>query len=159
MVFGFLKKLSGLFKESSQENSLSPITIKDDEEISRFLFSSSDFTRSTLNFKKHTRLMPSYNEEKGRLETSVYRTSYCKDEIEAWSIGDDYAGSPKAEAKAMAVTDAKTIRSGELSLEVESSKEPHDLHADIINWPKEKDTQIETAKLLKKKITLKLREN
>ncbi len=154
MKFGSLKVLFSLFKESGKK---AEDIIDDNEILSRFLFQNGDFNKNTNKFKKHNRLLPLFNDKKMRYETSVYRTSLCKNDAEAWNIGDKFAGKPTALPKAMININARTLRSEDIKLDVVSSKEPHDLHADIINWPKEKEDQMLIAKILKRESTLVIR--
>ena len=135
-----------------------PENISDAEELSRFLFQKNHFSASKGRIKHHG-LMPMLNEELNRWETSVFRTSFLDvDKTELWKIADKYAGLEKRKTLARGFFSGKMVREkNPLDAVPEPSKHP--LHAALINWPNERDSQILLAKelVLENKMELEVR--
>ncbi len=103
------------------------------EQISRFILSKRYFSVSNRTVK-YGAYLPAPNGE-----TSVYRISNIS-EKEIWGIGRDYvAGPSKRTLYARGNTTAVVITKTGLGIVPETT--PHPLHANIVNWPSEKDEQ------------------
>ncbi len=120
-----------VLKESLSENAdKSP----NDENLSRFIFSKSHFNKTGA---KHAAFMPR------NAETSVFQVSNISED-EIWDIGVEHVGEnmdPSLKARA-------DILSGivrEIGLEIVPETSKHILHANITNWPTEKEDQLELA--------------
>lgn len=129
--------------------------ILDQEELSRFLFENNDFTERTGNVRWN-RFMPVFCEKFDRFETSMFRSSLLNRDEEIWEMGDNFAGVERKAVKARATLEACQIRR-KMSLAVEPETAEHPLHAVVINWPSEKDAQIEICKELRKEAKLFVR--
>jgi hypothetical protein len=103
------------------------------EQIARYILSARYFS-ITKRTVKYGAYMPAPNGE-----TSVYRISNIA-ENEIWDIGRKYvAGPSKRTLRARGDTTAELIT--KTGLEISPETTPHPLHANIVNWPSEKDEQ------------------
>lgn len=83
------------------------------------------------------------------METSVFRKESFASEDTIWEIGKNVAGRSRGKnPKAKADFVSKIVR--ELNLDVVPETSTHKLHAAIIHWPEEKDSQMFLAKELAK---------
>lgn len=125
--------------------------VADAEILSRYLLSSGHFVRSGR--VKPRAFEPKFDEERGRLETSVFRTTDLS-EIDGWALAQREIGVPRRMpilARAELLTSA--ARHEEL---VVDSDEPPKRHAIMIAWPAEKDKQIAIQQALASKARLHL---
>lgn len=87
-------------------------------------------------------------------ETSVYRTSGLTEE-EIWEIGQEKVAKPSGRSlHARGDTPASVILKTGLAITPETT--PHPLHANIVNWPLEKDEQRMLALEIANEATLTL---
>ena len=101
------------------------------ERISRHILSKRYFSAANRTVK-YAAYLPAPNGE-----TSVYRTSLLSEE-EIWKIGQEYVAKPsKRTLYARGDTTAAVIL--KTGLDVTPETTPHPLHANILNWPSEKD--------------------
>lgn len=129
----FLKTLLQRLKESTRSN-YTLHKVESSERITRYLLNKSGRFSPESRRVKYAAFLPAKNGE-----TSVYRTSSLDDSI-VWNIGKQYVADPQSkEIKARG--DLKALHVLKLGLEIEPTKLPHPRHANIINWPKEKDEQ------------------
>ncbi|MDZ7661958.1 hypothetical protein [Thiohalophilus sp.] len=136
MLEEFLNKLLNFFSNK----------VSDDECLSRYIFSSKHFNTKGI---KSVAFIPSPKND----ETSVFRISNLNDD-DVWAIGHNHvARLRKQSLKARADLLAAGPRS--LSLDVTPETTLHKLHANIVNWPTERDDKIELAIDLAKMATLK----
>jgi len=108
--------------------------ISAEENLSRFIFSSSHFNAAGA---KHAAFMPRNG------ETSVFCTSSISED-EIWDIGESVVGiniEPSLKARADII--CNEVR--KTGLDVISETSTHPLHANITNWPEERDEQLELA--------------
>lgn len=128
---------------------LSPCNVDPAERITRFL--------CKWHFKNGViqpdAFLPPNPKPPGSLErqTSVYRTMDCE-ETEIWSIGDNYVANPEAKPKPRYVLargdlEAETVFSQDLKIVPHPN--PHERHANIVNWPNEA-RRMKAVKLAKK---------
>ena len=130
-----------------------PENIDDFEELSRYIFQSGHYSTTKI---KYSSLLPIYNKNNERFETSVFRSSFINSNDEVWAIGDKFAGLDRERVQAKGILIAKSVRKENLEVVPETSS--HDLHADIIHWPAEKPDRILMAKKLVKHSSLEIRE-
>ncbi len=109
------------------------IDLSDDEQLTRYIFSRSHFTPSSGRVKYHA-YMPARNGE-----TSVYRTSELSVE-EIWDIGQKYVATP-TERTLYAKGESLTVNIRTIGLDVAPETSVHSLHANIVDWPEDKDDQ------------------
>ncbi|MCU7904395.1 MAG: hypothetical protein KZQ76_00835 [Candidatus Thiodiazotropha sp. (ex Epidulcina cf. delphinae)] len=103
------------------------------EQIARYILSKRYFSVSNHTVK-YGAYLPAPNGE-----ASVYRISNLS-EKEIWDIGQEYvAGPSKRTLRARGDTAAAVITASGLEIVLETA--PHPLHANIVNWPSEKDKQ------------------
>lgn len=104
---------------------------------------------------KPNALMPMFNEQSGRLETSIYRcTNLLGGEI--WRIGRLQVENPRSGRviKARGVGPFQLVRSQDLSLDVNG--EPFPIHVDIVGWPAAKDARLMRATEIANKLKFEL---
>ena len=128
----FLKRLLAIF-HGSADNPLQQDSVVASEQIARYILSKRYFSVSNRTVK-YGAYLPAPNGE-----TSVYRISNIV-EKEIWDIGRKYVAGPskrtlRARGDTTAVAISKTV------LEISPETTPHPLHANIVNWPSEKDEQ------------------
>lgn len=124
------------------------------EEFTRFIFTKNHFAAEKGRVKP-TALMPAFNEESGRLETSIYRcTNLLGTEI--WRIGRLHVENPQSGRliKARGVGPFQLVTSQGLSLDVNG--EPFPIHVDIVGWPEAKDDRLMRATEIANKLKLEL---
>ncbi|OHD56328.1 MAG: hypothetical protein A2Y33_12030 [Spirochaetes bacterium GWF1_51_8] len=131
--------------------------IKSVEIVTRFLFDQGRHFNVEPRRIKTEAFLP--QEIEGRFETSVF---YIKDlaESEIWdNISSFIENKRNDERKSKARADiiVESILNIGLNVEPEIHKSGHPLHANIINWSKEDDTQLNQAKLLCNIATLIIR--
>ncbi len=129
----FLKVWWGTFREFSLKNFPSN-NIDPTERISRYILNrKGKFSRENQRVK-YSAFLPPPN-----LEMSVYRIDDLG-EHDIWEIGTKYVAEPQGKhVYARGDLRAKTIFS--VGLGIAPDPKPHKLHANIINWPVEKDKQ------------------
>jgi len=119
------------------------IYLKENELISRYIFNKKYFK------KKHGKatifysaFLPLAKDNK----TSVFRISNLNED-EIWDIGKNHVGKYRKESlKARADIDLiKILDAGDKELSIIEEKSTHDLHADLVRWPSEKDKQLAIA--------------
>ena len=109
-------------------------SVSTEEITGRFIFSSSHFNSLGA---KYAAFMPRNG------ETSVFCiSSISNDEI--WDIGVNHVGK-NMEPSLKARADIICGRVQEIGLDVISETSTHPLHANIINWPIERDEKLELA--------------
>jgi hypothetical protein len=103
------------------------------EQIARYILSKRYFSISNRTVK-YGAYLPAPN-----CEASVYRISNISEE-EIWDIGREYVAEPsKRTLYARGDTTAAVIT--KTGLEIVPETALHPLHANIVNWPSEKDEQ------------------
>jgi hypothetical protein len=120
-----------------------------DEVTSRYLRHSNQYAPSNGRVKPHA-LHPAPADHK----TSVFRVQGLI-ESEIWSLGDEHVGLPSGnELHARAELSVEQVT--DIGLRVEST-EPPPRHANIVDWPVEKDEWMLKAQELAAVATLRLR--
>ncbi|MET0091845.1 MAG: hypothetical protein ABW068_17840 [Candidatus Thiodiazotropha sp.] len=128
----FLRRLLTIFLGSARK-SLHQGNVAANEQIARYILSKRHFSTSKRTVK-YAAYLPAPNGE-----TSVYRTSGVSEE-DIWEIGQENVAKPSGRTLyARGETTAGVILRTGLALFPEST--PHPLHANIMNWPSEKDEQ------------------
>ena len=128
----FLKRLLAIFLGSAHKPSKQD-SVADSEQIARFILSKNHL-RASNRTVKYGAYLPAPNGE-----TSVYRISDIA-EREVWDIGHKYVAAPsKRTLRGRGDTTAVFITKTGLKIVPETT--PHPLHANIVNWPSEKDEQ------------------
>lgn len=125
----FLNRLLKIFRVYPSKSDLTA-TVGDDENIARFIFSSSHFAQGTSRVK-----YGAYQPAKNR-QASVYRI-YELSTNEVWDIGAEYVESGQRKIRAYA--EVKTLDVTRQKLKVEPDTKVHFRHANIVAWPQEKD--------------------
>lgn len=126
----FLRLFSRLLRIFQTD--LSPTHVRCTEIVVRFLVRSKDFA-ATKGRVKYTALMPLFNDESNRLETSIHRIDRLNTP-ESWQLGYDFVEKPDRIIKARGVMPARKLpKSSGLSLDVNG--DPFPRHVDIIGWP------------------------
>jgi len=126
----FLKRL--LTKLSVSVNNLqNQNLVKSNEQISRYILSKRHFSRSNKTVK-YAAYMPAKDGE-----ASVYRTANLS-EVDIWSIGTKYVAK-LSRRSLLARGDTTAIIITSAGVDVISAPKPHRLHANIVNWPSDKD--------------------
>lgn len=111
------------------------------ERLTHFIFSKSNF--SVVNQRvKYGAFIPQKSSPK---EISVYRTSSLT-EIQVWAIGEKYVKRGDRTIKARADLSAGAVY--DIGLEVVQAPQPHELHANIIPVPVEKEDRNEVLEKL-----------
>jgi hypothetical protein len=128
----FLKRLFAIFYGSAHKSSQQD-SVAASEQIARYILTKKHIS-VTKGIVKPAAYMPAPNGE-----TSVYRISNIA-ENDIWDIGRKYvAGPSKRTLRARGDTTAEVIT--KTGLEISPETTPHPLHANIVNWPSEKDEQ------------------
>ena len=124
------------------------------EEFTRFIFTKNHFAVQKGRVKPNA-LMPMFNQESGRLETSIYRCT-CLPDAEIWQLGRVHVEDPQSGRliKARGFGPFELVTSQELSLDVNG--EPFPIHVDIVGWPEEKDACMMKATEVADKLKLEL---
>ena len=116
-----------------------PANVASAEGFTRFLLQSSLFARETGRVKPPA-LMPSYNKDKGRLETSIHRTDGMRPD-EIWALGYHYvenlAARRRIQARASGVASVVTGQ----GLQFDVNGDPYPRHVDIVGWPPDEKHQ------------------
>jgi len=128
----FLKRLLAIFLGSAHKP-LKQDSVADSEQIARYIFTKKHFSVDR-GIVRPAAYMPAPNRE-----ASVFRISNLA-EKEIWDIGHKYVAWPSGRTlRARGDTSAVMISKTELKIVPETT--PHPLHANIVNWPSEKDEQ------------------
>lgn len=119
---------------------LSPCNVDPAERITRYILNERHFKPEKGEVKADAFLPPKPKHPgSSEIQASVYRTVNCE-ETEIWSIGDNYVANPAAKPKPRYVLargdlEAETVFSHDLKIVPHPN--PHELHANIVNWPNE----------------------
>ena len=128
----FLRRLLTIFRGSARKSPHQD-NVAASEQIARYILSKKHFS-VTNRTVKYGAYLPAPNGE-----ASVYRISNIS-EKEIWDIGQEYvAGPSKRTLRARGDTAAAVITKTGLEFVPETT--PHPLHANIANWPLQKDEQ------------------
>jgi hypothetical protein len=119
------------------------------EQLSRFIRSRGHYSPEN-NRVKHSALLPMFNDQTQRYETSVFYTDNLT-ENEIWQLGKTHIDNPAVKARGD-FNDA--VATGN-NLQVDFNNTPA-RHADIINWPDKKDEQKLVALKIAPKCSLKI---
>ena len=141
----FLKRLLAIFYESAHKPSQQG-SVAASEQIARYILSKRYFSVSNRTVK-YGAYLPAPNGE-----TSVYRISNIS-EKGIWDIGCKYVAGP-SKRTLHARGDTAAVAITKTGLEIASETTPHPLHANIVNWPSEKDEQKMLAVEIANKATL-----
>lgn len=128
----FLKRLLAIFYGSAHKPSQQD-SVAANEQIARYILSKRYFSISNRTVK-YGAYLPAPNGE-----TSVYRISNIAEE-EIWDIGRKYVAGP-SKRTLHARGDTTAIAITKTGLDIAPEATPHPLHANIVNWPTEKDEQ------------------
>lgn len=140
----FLKKLFLKIKTN--------LEVTRNERISRYIFKR-EYIPITKSRPKYGAFLPAFNKDAKRYETSVFRIEglnksqifdlgkYVENER---NINSSQSQSLKGYARAI----VRNITKNDLQIEKETSN--HRLHANIIGWPKERETRKQLAILIAK---------
>lgn len=127
----FLKKLFTMFQSSPDL----PDIVSNDEIICRYLDEKNRFSPKNKIVKKKA-FEP---DKKGKL--SVYRNTELS-HAEICDIGEEYVAKPKNKTLyGWGKLSANDIL--ETKLKITADKTPHERHADLVNWPTEKDERLD----------------
>lgn len=125
----FLKSFFKALRESQTRETIP--NIQDQEDLCRYIFSSNHVSATKV---KYAAFLPDKNGE-----TSVFRISGCT-ENEIWDIGINHVAKLSGRIlKARGDFAASHVRKSSLDVISETSR--HDLHANLVNWPTERDEQ------------------
>lgn len=117
------------------------MNVSRNERLTRFIFSKSNF--SVVNKRvKYGAFIPQKSSPE---EISVYCTSSLT-EIQVWAIGEEYVKRGARTIKARADLSAGDVY--DIGLEVVPAPQPHELHANIIAIPIEKEDRNEVLEKL-----------
>ena len=117
------------------------MNVSRNERLTRFIFSKSNF--SVVNKRvKYGAFIPQKSSPE---EISVYRTSSLT-EIQVWAIGEEYVKRGARTIKARADLSAGDVY--DIGPEVVPVPQPHELHANIIAIPVEKEDRNEVLEKL-----------
>ncbi len=116
------------------------------ENICRYLFQTGHFVASTGRVK-YGGFLPAPNGQ-----TSVFRTSDLTSE-QVWDIGQQFVAIPR-NLTLKGKADIIASQVFEENLLIEPDTNPHELHANIINWPEQRSEKILVAKKIAVKATL-----
>lgn len=123
------------------------------ENVSRFLTSKRQFARSK-NIVKFSAFIPNRDGE-----TSVYRTTGISD-AKIWLIGEKFVRFPIAKVRGSCTLygrgDIKAQEILNANLALVPKPMPHPRHADILDWPENKESRLMLAIMLADKSTLHL---
>jgi hypothetical protein len=149
----FRKLFSSQSTSSAKDPGLS-VEIAPAEEFTRFIFTKNHFAAEKGRVKPHA-LMPMFNEESGRLETSIFRCTHLPD-AEIWRIGRVHVEVPQSGRliKARGVGPFQLLTSQGLALDVNG--EPFPVHVGIVGWPEAKDARLMKATEVANKLKLEL---
>ncbi len=137
-LFGYLEKHKSFDVIGAEEN------------ISRFILESSKYRKSDHTVKSRA-FLPNKNGE-----TSVYRISNLT-EVAVWGIGDEYVSKNHPDKKPiLGRGDLLASTIFKLGLALYPEKTVHELHANIVDWPSEKDEKMDLAIELAREINCKL---
>ena len=123
-----------------------------EELISRFIFNPHHFTPSTNHISpqafKPANPKPPVRPDR---QTSVYRTENCNDS-EIWTLGDEYVTKlHRDRLPVLARGDLKAEKVIEEALQIDPDPNPHEHHANIVNWPDElEQRQMKAVNLARK---------
>lgn len=120
--------------------------------LTRFLLSKSQFSARKSRVKPDA-LLPQWNENSGRFETSCFRTDGLSD-AEIWSLGDREVALP-SDRTMHARGDFPVSAVVESNLEFDLNENPK-RHGDIIGWATEKDERKSQSQELASRATLML---
>ncbi|MES9970329.1 MAG: hypothetical protein ABW092_09865 [Candidatus Thiodiazotropha sp.] len=135
----FLKILSTIF-EGFINNKDHITDISPDENITRYIFNKKKGYSEVNRRVKYGAYLPAPDGN-----ASVYRTSKIS-EKEIWDIGHKYVEKKRKDKKKIkARADIKAADIYEQSLSIIPDTTPHKLHANITNWPEEKDKRLMKA--------------
>ncbi len=132
-----------LFQERSQTGTAPPNEkqiepISPNEELSRFIFSSKELTNSGVI--KAVAFLPNSS-----LKTSVFRKSRMS--VEEYNEKKEVVAKVRAKPiKAVALISASSVLKANLQIEPEETE--HKWHADLINWPENKEERKSIAQAL-----------
>lgn len=107
--------------------------------VSRFIFSKRHFNSQTDRVKYEVFKPP------GNLRLSVYIINEISDR-DIWQIRDDYVAPLRGPILARADLESEAVK--ERALRIEPIKHPHPRHAEIVDWPPEKQKRLAIAKEL-----------
>lgn len=127
--------------------------VNESEQITRFLFSKKNDYHAGNKRVKYRAFLPAKDGH-----TSVYRTNNL-DEHRIWQIGADYVEAKRTDGKEIAAKGsllAKVIYEENLAIEID--KRPHPLHANLADWPEERDARNEIALALADAAVLTLKD-
>lgn len=119
--------------------------IRQDERLTRFIFSKkSGFSIERMDVKYGAFIPP----KKSPGEISVYRTSSLT-ESEVWAIGEEYVKRGDRTIKARADLSAGDVYDIDfINLEVIPDTQPHELHANIVPIPIDREDRDEVLREL-----------
>jgi len=141
----FLRRLLAIFHGSAHKPSQQD-RVEVSEQIARYILSKRHISVAN-GIVRPAAYMPASNGE-----TSVYRISDIA-EKEVWDIGRKYVAGPGGRTlHARGDTPAVAITKTGLAIVPETT--PHPLHANIVNWPSEKDEQKMLAVAIANEATL-----
>lgn len=149
----YLDRLRKFWDRIFQKSDLLPSFIDPSERLSRFILTRR-YIKSSRNSVSPQAFMPSTRTR----ETSVYRTEQCS-ETAIWEIGDNYVTALHPEHKPI-VGRGDLITHDILNnrhLRVVTSPVPHPRHANIVDWPVEKEKILMIATELAHGATLVIR--
>lgn len=109
------------------------------EIVARFLFSKRHFSTKTDRVRYGVFNPPE------NLRLSVYIINGITD-ADIWQIGDDYVAPLRGPILARADLESEAVK--ERALRIEPTKYPHPRHAEIVDWPSEKQKWLPIAKEL-----------
>ena len=126
---------------------LSTSDVSAEERITRYILNKRHFNREKGEIKVAAFLPTKPRPELPERQTSVYRTINCE-EIEIWSIGEQYVANPGKNRFVLARGDllAQTVYSQDLRIVPHPL--PHPYHANIVNWPNEESSEHRKLKAL-----------
>ncbi len=121
-------------------NELSHSDVSPDERITRYILNKRHIKPENGEIKADAFLPTKPKPGLPERQTSIYRTIDCE-EIEIWSIGEQYVANPGKNRFVLARGDllAQTVYSQDLRIVPRPS--PHPRHADIVNWPNEDSSE------------------
>lgn len=130
-----------------------PTELEPNEDFTRFLVRADYFARTTGRVKPPA-LLPMFNQDSQRFETSTYRNrGLAAGDI--WKLGyanvENVAEHRKIKARCAG---SFALVAAPLSLDVNGAPFPR--HVDIVGWPAEKHAQLQRATNIADKLTLEL---
>jgi len=127
----FLKKFFAYFSGSIDRRESLPEHVSDGESLCRFIFSDKNFSSRNRKVKHHA-FAPKDN------EVSVFRTVSLKQD-DIWKLGQLHAGGVRGSPRARADLFVRAVR--QVRLNVVSAPIPHPRHANIVDWPTDKEAR------------------